>query len=189
MNLPNWITVFRFLLAIAFYAVMSRYAAAPESATALRHTGLLIFVLAAVSDFVDGYIARKWKLTTRWGAVMDPLADKTLALIVLWFLVTTPSLRQDLYLPLLWAVCAFALLRELLILGGICLLKLCKRPPEIAPTRSGKGCTAIQFVTLALLLLGIGRAGDFFLLLSLFFLIWSGTEYALQGLRLLKRRE
>lgn len=188
MNLPNLITVFRFLLAIVFYMVMAEYAKAPELHSNERVAGLIIFIVASISDFIDGYIARKWNLITRWGAIMDPLADKTLALIALWFLITTPALTTGINQPLLMSVCALAALRELIILGGIALLKIYRRSPEIAPTRSGKWSTAIQFITLSSLLLGIGKSGNFLLIFSLLFLIWSGVEYTKQGIYLFTGR-
>lgn len=188
MNLPNLITVFRFLLAIVFYLVMAEYAKAPETHSNWRVAGLIIFIVASISDFIDGYIARKWDQTTQWGAIMDPLADKTLALVALWFLITTPTLTTGINQPLLMSVCALAVLRELIILGGIALLKIYSRSPEIAPTRSGKWSTAIQFITLSSLLLGIGKSGNFLLLFSLLFLIWSGVEYTKQGIYLFTGR-
>lgn len=184
MNLPNLITVFRFLLAIVFYLVMAEYAKAPEIHSNGRVAGLIIFIVASISDFIDGYIARKWNLITRWGAIMDPLADKTLALIALWFLITTPALTTGINQPLLMSVCALAVLRELIILGGIALLKINRLSPEIAPARSGKWSTAIQFITISALLLGIGKSGNFLLIFSLLFLIWSGVEYIRQGISL-----
>lgn len=188
MNLPNLITVFRFLLAIVFYLVMAEYAKAPEIHSNWRVAGLIIFIVASISDFIDGYLARKWNQTTRWGSIMDPLADKTLALIALWFLVTTPALTTGINQLLLISVCALAVLRELLILGGIALLKIYHLSPEIAPARSGKWSTAIQFIMLSSLLLGIGKSGNFLLAFSLFFLIWSGVEYTKQGILLFSGR-
>ena len=72
MNLPNQLTVLRLFLTFVFLAVLSL--SFPHS----RTIALLIFVIAAVTDFLDGHIARKYDLTTSFGKLMDPLADKIL---------------------------------------------------------------------------------------------------------------
>src|SRR6266851_4107854 len=70
MNHPNKLTVSRFALTIAFLAVMF-------SGVKYHETfALLIFIAGGVSDALDGYIARKRKLITNFGILMDPLADK-----------------------------------------------------------------------------------------------------------------
>src|SRR6266478_6211020 len=70
MNLPNKLTVARFLLTIAFLAVMFSQVKYHES------FALVLFVAGGVSDFLDGYFARKHRLVTNFGILMDPLADK-----------------------------------------------------------------------------------------------------------------
>ena len=70
MNLPNKLTVSRFLLTGAFLAAMI-------SRSAINDTlALVFFCLAGITDFLDGEIARRRKLITSFGALMDPLADK-----------------------------------------------------------------------------------------------------------------
>ena len=70
MNLPNKLTISRFILTVAFLAVMF-------SEVKFHHTiALALFVAAAISDFLDGEIARRRKLITNFGILMDPLADK-----------------------------------------------------------------------------------------------------------------
>jgi len=70
MNLPNQLTISRFLLTIAFLTVMF-------SAIQFHRTiALLLFIAAALSDYLDGVIARRRKLVTNFGILMDPLADK-----------------------------------------------------------------------------------------------------------------
>src|SRR5208283_5439453 len=70
MNLPNKLTISRFLLTVAFLAVMFSQVKYHKS------IALVLFVAAAVSDFLDGEIARRRKLITNFGILMDPLADK-----------------------------------------------------------------------------------------------------------------
>jgi CDP-diacylglycerol--glycerol-3-phosphate 3-phosphatidyltransferase len=70
MNLPNKLTLSRFALTVAFLIVM--FSEAPYHKT----IALALFVAAGVSDFMDGYIARRDRLITNFGILMDPLADK-----------------------------------------------------------------------------------------------------------------
>src|SRR5512143_3003645 len=70
MNLPNKLTVSRFVLTIVFMAIM--FTEAPYH----RTMALIIFIGGGISDFLDGYIARRDKLITNFGILMDPLADK-----------------------------------------------------------------------------------------------------------------
>ena len=72
MNLPNKITVARFGLTMIFVAVLS--VDFPLSAS----FALILFVVASITDFLDGYIARKYNLITKFGKLMDPLVDKIL---------------------------------------------------------------------------------------------------------------
>src|SRR6266446_103083 len=70
MNLPNKLTVSRFVLTIAFLAVM--FSKVPSHET----IALALFCAGGISDFLDGQIARRRKLITNFGILMDPLADK-----------------------------------------------------------------------------------------------------------------
>lgn len=77
LNIPTYLTLFRIILVplfiVAFY-LPTQYA--PEIAT-------LIFFIASITDWFDGYLARKWNQTTRLGAFLDPVADKVLVAIAL----------------------------------------------------------------------------------------------------------
>jgi CDP-diacylglycerol--glycerol-3-phosphate 3-phosphatidyltransferase len=70
MNLPNKLTISRFALTIAFLAVMFSRVRYHET------LALALFIAGGVSDFLDGYLARRHKLITNFGTLMDPLADK-----------------------------------------------------------------------------------------------------------------
>lgn len=74
MNLPNKLTILRVIL-IPFYIFFLMTDVAGEAS---RWIALGIFVVASLTDFLDGYIARKYKLITNFGKFMDPLADKLL---------------------------------------------------------------------------------------------------------------
>src|SRR5438445_3818442 len=70
MNLPNKLTLSRFVLTVAFLAVMFSKMKMHET------IALFLFSAAGISDFLDGQIARRRKLITNFGILMDPLADK-----------------------------------------------------------------------------------------------------------------
>ena len=75
MNLPNKITLLRVILIPAFIAI---YLIRPLPEIANEWVALTLFVVAAITDALDGYLARKLKLVTNFGKLMDPLADKML---------------------------------------------------------------------------------------------------------------
>ncbi len=103
MNLPNQLTIGRLILTAIFVAVMS--VDFPLRATA----GLVVFVLASITDYFDGAIARKRGLITTFGKLMDPLADKVLMGAAFVILV-------DLGLVAAWIV-ILILTREFLVTG------------------------------------------------------------------------
>ena len=90
MNLPNKLTVLRMVLVPFFVATLLM----SQTNEPLKWVALVLFVVASLTDFADGYIARKYNLITNFGKFMDPLADKLLvcaALICLIELGRIPS--------------------------------------------------------------------------------------------------
>ena len=77
LNLPNQITLARLGLAIGFFALLSQYDQTQPNAM-LLDIAAAIFIVAAATDFLDGYLARKWGQVTALGRVLDPLVDKVL---------------------------------------------------------------------------------------------------------------
>jgi len=78
-EIPNLITILRLFLAAAFFALLEvyRYPAGPLWA---GNAALLFFILAAVTDALDGYLARRWNVISTFGRIMDPFCDKVLVL-------------------------------------------------------------------------------------------------------------
>ena len=79
MNLPNMLTLARFVLIPVFVYVVFCY---PGEASGLV-AGMVIFAFAGLTDLLDGYIARRYNMVTTWGKLMDPLADKLMLITVL----------------------------------------------------------------------------------------------------------
>ena len=89
MNLPNKLTIFRVIL-IPFFVVLLLF----DITAYDKWIALAIFIVASLTDFLDGYIARKYNLVTNFGKFMDPLADKLLvcsAMICLVELARIPA--------------------------------------------------------------------------------------------------
>ncbi len=77
LNLPNQITIARLGLAIVFFVLLSQYTqTAPRPG--LLDVAAVIFIVAALTDILDGYLARRWGQVTALGRVLDPLVDKVL---------------------------------------------------------------------------------------------------------------
>lgn len=93
MNLPNKLTMFRVIL-IPFFVFFMLFRLFPADFHAAKYIALIIFIVASLTDLLDGKIARKYNLVTNFGKFMDPLADKLLvcsALICLIELGQLPS--------------------------------------------------------------------------------------------------
>lgn len=84
-NLPNAITVLRVVLAAGFFAALNAYRF-PDVNVAWANLANLLFILAAVTDALDGYLARKWNVESVFGRLMDPFCDKVLIIGAFMFL-------------------------------------------------------------------------------------------------------
>ena len=76
MNLPNKLTILRMIMIVPFVIVMLAGSVIPAG----KWIALALFIVASLTDFVDGYLARKYNLVTNFGKFMDPLADKLLTI-------------------------------------------------------------------------------------------------------------
>ena len=93
-NVPNILTVIRLLAAPAL-AVMFLYFNTPWA----DWFALVLFISAALTDFVDGYLARAWKQESKFGAMLDPIADKAMVLIALLVIVGFSGVKAWILLP------------------------------------------------------------------------------------------
>jgi len=132
-TLANKITIFRIFL-IPVFLVLA-YAG-------LRYWALGVFILASLSDFADGYVARHYNQITNFGKFMDPLADKVLVVAAMCYFVQTGRMPG-------WAL-AVVLLREFGV-SGLRLVAV-EQGRVIAAARSGKIKTAVTMVCLCLML-------------------------------------
>jgi cardiolipin synthase len=119
-----------------------------------RHfrVALATYVIAASSDVLDGFLARRWRQTTRLGTIMDPLVDIVFNLVVLWGLTAAGLLAQ-------WVFWIGAVRYVILAVGGACLY-LFVGPVTIRPTSFGRltGVVITTFIALLTLLWAVGGA-------------------------------
>ncbi len=106
-TIPNILTVFR-LLAAPGVAVMFLYFTRPYA----DWFALLLFIGAAITDWIDGHLARSWKQETKLGAMLDPIADKAMVVIALMVIVGYSSYSPWLVLP-----ATMILFREVFVSG------------------------------------------------------------------------
>ncbi len=78
-RIPNVITILRVFIAGAFFAVLGGYRF-PDQGILWGNVAIALFVIAAMTDFIDGYLARKWNVVSMFGRLMDPFCDKVLVL-------------------------------------------------------------------------------------------------------------
>src|SRR3954470_23651735 len=79
-HVPNILTGLRLLLAIVFFAMLSWYQYEGRGDPWFLNTAFVIYVIALITDFLDGWMARKYHLETAFGRVVDPFVDKVLVL-------------------------------------------------------------------------------------------------------------
>ena len=159
--IPNLLTALRLLAGVIMFLMLagamggvpllSAYLS-PEDQFALQRTAFIIFVIAASTDWVDGFLARRWHAESRWGAILDPIADKILVTGTIVGLLASGT-SADVVIPyglILFREFAVSALRETTA-GRI----------ELKVTMLAKWKTTLQLVALGAQLLA---------------LIWTGAE-------------
>lgn len=79
-QLPNQLTMLRLVLAAVFFVMLNCYRYGANSPTWLIPVAIIIFILAAITDSLDGYLARRWHVESKFGRIMDPFCDKVLVI-------------------------------------------------------------------------------------------------------------
>ncbi|MDQ1264130.1 MAG: CDP-diacylglycerol---glycerol-3-phosphate 3-phosphatidyltransferase [Campylobacterota bacterium] len=169
LNLPNTLAFFRILLApLMFWVILNPDAFTQNGfhITWSYYTAALIFVLASVTDFFDGYIAREWDQMTMLGAIIDPLADKMLTIAAFLGLMMVGEANA-------WAI-YIIIIRELFI-TGIRTVAV-SEGLDIKASWSGKVKTVIQMIAIGFLLMH-WPLGEELLWLAVALTLYSGFEY------------
>ncbi|MSR43748.1 MAG: CDP-diacylglycerol--glycerol-3-phosphate 3-phosphatidyltransferase [Phycisphaerales bacterium] len=111
-SLPNAITLARLLLAVVFFVAIAGVSCQPGEDPGRAWFAVWVFIVAAVSDVLDGYLARRWKTVSPFGRILDPVVDKILVIGGLVFLIAPPFSSGSGIVP--WMV-VVVIGRELLV--------------------------------------------------------------------------
>jgi cardiolipin synthase len=172
MGLANWLTVLRILLIPVFVTLL-----------VYRKPGLAlgVFALAALTDLLDGYVARRRGSQSRLGAFLDPMADK---------LLLTASFVTLTYLRVLPAwITILVISRDVILVVGALLIHMVGGRIYPRPTWAGKLATFFQILTVLTGLLAryfkVPLAPRVMIALAAAFTVVSGLQYLVQGMRYL----
>ena len=172
MNLPNKLTLLRILLIPVFIVVMmlnfeNHYLVA-----------CLIFIIASITDALDGHIARKHNLVTDFGKFMDPLADKLLVISALICMIESHLVAGWMVIIIVARELTVSILRAIAAADG----------KVIAASGGGKIKTISQMLAIIILLLGgntnnslLLNIGGVFMLIATFFTLYSGADYLIKN--------
>ena len=169
LNLPNILALFRIALAplmLWFFVDRDNTIFSSWHPSWFDYFAGLIFVIASVTDFFDGYIARTWDQMTKLGGILDPLADKMLVLAgVLGLMVID---RAD-----VWAV--FLILSREFFITGLRVVAVAEGK-NVASTMAGKVKTVAQMFAIGFLIMNWPYATTL-LWFAVAFTLYSGFEY------------
>ena len=177
-TLPNLLTLFRIVIIPALVLLFF------VPGDLARWLALLLFILAAVSDYFDGYLARRQNQVSAFGKFLDPIADKLLIAAVLLMLVGFDRVSSISVLPALVILC-----REILVSGLREFLAGMEVPMPVSQLAKWK--TTVQMIAIGVLLIGtaapwgipaqeIGEAG---LWLAAILTLVTGYDYVSRGIR------
>lgn len=192
MTTANKITIFRILLIPIFVWLTLDYIRDFQKGNERewqRLVACMIFVVAAISDAVDGYIARRYHQKSELGTFLDPLADKTLLvsamiLLSIRFKDTSPFDLLPLWFPVL------VISRDLIVLGGVVLIHMLAGKVTARPRLVGKCATFFQMIVLGWVLLKIEHPSfQWPLYAAGFFTLISGIWYIFDGVKQLSSHE
>lgn len=133
--LPNIISTVRLIAAPVVLVLLIRME---------YRIALIIFIAAAVSDLLDGYLARRYELKTKIGAFLDPIADKLLIFLSVTYFVFQSQAPW-------WWLCII-ILRDATLIVGLIMLKTISVQVEIFPTLIGKAATAFNMLAVVCLM-------------------------------------
>ncbi|PYQ33707.1 MAG: CDP-diacylglycerol--glycerol-3-phosphate 3-phosphatidyltransferase [Acidobacteria bacterium] len=173
-NLPNALTLFRiFLVPVLVVVLLTKFS---------NFLGLAIFLVAAITDFFDGYFARRLNKTTRLGALLDPIADKLLMSAAFISLVELGVARAWIVVIIIGREFAVSGLRAIAAQNGV----------TIAASPLGKTKTVAQVIAISLLIVGyeLGEfrfTGELALWVVMLFAIVSGIDYFIKFSRAVLR--
>lgn len=188
------LTMLRLLLLPAFLWALLKDASTPSAG--YHWLAIAIFAVMAITDKLDGYLARRLNQTTKLGAILDPVADKLLIACSV-ILLSFPTIAPRHFAIPLWVV-AFIYGKDLLVALGVLLLLSFRGKVTIIARPLGKISTALQLFLVLLVLLAPAEQSGWFAFAQGLMLVLCGAvallatlaslDYVGQGVRQLRRR-
>lgn len=178
VTVPNILSSVRLLLVPVFFALLL---------AGLDVEALLVLVASAVTDFLDGYLARRLRQVTRLGQVLDPAADR------LYIVAAVVALAMRGTIP--WWLVALIVGRDLLLVAVAARLRASGRAATLPVSRLGKVATFCLFYALPIIVLVVafpvlapvaGPIGWAFAIWGTFLYWWAGIRYAVQASALVR---
>ncbi len=184
VTIPNLLTFLRMAL-IPVFASLLYYG--------YSKWALAVFVIAGVSDGIDGYVARKFNQETELGTIIDPIADKLL-MTVAFIILTMPNiLPQTRHLPIPFWVTAAVIGRDVLIITVAAAIHVITGFRGFQPSLPGKISTFVQVAAITLILTAAVTGYSFYLPTTYFIVVLmaaiSGFHYIFQIATLMKETE
>jgi len=178
LNLPNLLTMSRILIIPLVVATFF------FDSPAMRWTAVTMFTIAGITDFFDGYLARRANQVSNLGRFLDPIADKLLVASVLLLIVAFGRVDEWSYLPAL-----VILLREIMVSG----LRefLAELRVSVPVTKLAKAKTTVQMIALGFLIVGTASPswinakmiGEFGIWIAAAITLITGYDYMKAGMR------
>ncbi len=170
-NLPNLLTISRILtipiIVLSFY-IQNRYA---------NLITILTFTFACITDFFDGYLARAWKVQSKFGKLLDPIADKLIVVSTITMLIYKHKVNDFTVIPSIIIICREILvsgLREFLVAANV----------SVPVSKTGKVKTFFQMIAvIALILDNYKGVGTVCLWCAALMTVWSGYRYVMEGIK------
>lgn len=169
MNIPNILTTIRFFLIPVFYTI---YFSSINNSMAIA---VIIFLISGITDILDGHIARKYNLVTKWGTVLDPLADKLMILTVLFCLSSSKIIP-------LWIFLLILLKEAFMIIGGINLFKYQK----VIPAKYYGKISTVLFYLSVFIMVFYQSIGIYILYAAIAMTIFSFINYLISFVKIKK---
>lgn len=171
LTLPNWLTILR-ILVTPFFVILLLY----------RYVGaaLAVLALAALTDMLDGFVARSWGQKSDLGMILDPVADKLLATAAFVSLTILDAMPR-------W-ITILVVSRDVFLIGGSLMLFMFAGKITMVPSLLGKATTVLQITTIlwtmVLNLGAVGARAPFPLhVLTVAATMLSGLDYVVRGAR------
>ncbi len=179
-NLPNSLTIFRIAI-IPVLVLMYLFESWP-----MRHEWLtIVFVVAAITDWLDGYLARKMNLSSPFGAFLDPVADKLIVSTALVLLVSDSMILDRVFSTGLFIISVAVIIGREIVISALreVMAEMGKRG-DVAVDKTGKYKTAFQLISISMLLyaqplfgLPVFQIGEVLLYLAVGLTLWSMWVY------------